>query len=170
MTKTVRIISQRLDGTPRDDFESALIGLTPSYLCVRTAAGTPIHGFRDGSWIIEQAPNTAPELYFFDRWYNVLHIHESGPPYFNRWYANVSLPAELDGETLRWTDLDIDVRCTDAGEIVVLDEDDFERTRQRIDVPHEIVTEVFAARDEILRLGRAGAPPFDHVRQVGRSL
>jgi protein associated with RNAse G/E len=48
----------------------------------------------------------------------------------------------------------------------VLDEDEFERNRVEMAYPDELVRLALAARDEVLRLGREGAFPFDYERQI----
>ena len=59
-------------------------------------------------WVESGKTTRAVELYFEDRWYNVWHFRDDTT---ELWYCNVALPASFDGETLRWVDLDIDIRC-----------------------------------------------------------
>ena len=78
----------------------------------------------------------------------------------------MAAPASFDGDELHWVDLDIDVRCYLDGSLRVLDEDEFERNRVEMAYPDELVTQALAARDEVLRLGREGAFPFDYETQI----
>jgi protein associated with RNAse G/E len=77
------------------------------------------------------------------------------------------MPAEFDGLTLHWVDLDIDIRCYLDGSIRVLDEDEFRQNRDLMSYPEEVVDRALAARDEILNLAKGGDFPFDHEVQIG---
>ena len=76
------------------------------------------------------------------------------------------MPARFDGATIRWVDLDIDIRCYLDGSLEVLDEDEFAQHRVELGYSDEVVEHALAARDEMLRLARAGAFPFDHETQI----
>ena len=109
------------------------------------------------------------ELYFEDRWYNVWHFRDdtTDPLGFKvLWYCNVAMPASFDGKTLRWVDLDIDIRCYRDGAPEVLDEDEFEQHRVELGYPAEVVERALAARDEALRLAQERVFPFDYETQI----
>ena len=108
----------------------------------------------------------AIELYFRDRWYNVLHFLEHGTHRY-LWYANIAMPARFDGDTLNWTDLDIDVCCHLDGSVQTLDHDEFQENRFKLSYPDEIVERALAAHAEVVQLGAAGAFPFDRMTQLG---
>ncbi len=112
-----------------------------------------------------EAEDNSIEIYFTDRWYNVLHLREH-TAYPNLWYSNIAMPARFDGKTLQWVDLDIDIRCYLDGSLQVLDEDEFEQNRVEMGYPSEVVECALTARDEVLRLGREGTFPFDHETQI----
>jgi uncharacterized protein len=67
------------------------------------------------------------EFYYWDRPYNVFQVSEPDGT-LKGWYANVGLPAELEGERgeLRYVDLALDVWTHPNGEFVVLDQDEFD--------------------------------------------
>ena len=104
-------------------------------------------------------------MYFTDRWYNVWHFLEHG---INRylWYANIAMPATLEGTTLRWTDLDIDVCCHLDGSVETLDWDEFQENRSSMSYPNHVVERALAAHQEVARLGETGAFPFDRKNQL----
>ena len=112
-----------------------------------------------------EAEDNAIEIYFTDRWYNVWHLREH-TTYDNLWYSNIAMPAIFDGKTLRWVDLDLDVRCHLDRSLRVLDEDEFEQNRVEMGYPIEVVERAFAARDEVLALGKDGTFPFNHETQL----
>ncbi len=105
--------------------------------------GTMVVGeWREGDEVIEGSekliqPATAQIVLWTDRWYNV--IHNSVPMYDRVWYCNVATPAILEGDTLRYTDMDLDIAVTTDGEVQVLDEDEFATNQARFGY-HESVT------------------------------
>ena len=76
------------------------------------------------------------------------------------------MPAEFDGITLAWTDLEIDVCCRLDGSIQTLDYDEFQENRLKMNYPKHVTERALAAHDEVLRLGEAGAFPFDRMTQL----
>ena len=65
------------------------------------------------------------ETYFFERWYNILEIHDRTDDRLKGWYCNVCSPAvEKDG-LLMYRDLALDLLVFPNGSQLVLDEDEF---------------------------------------------
>ena len=65
------------------------------------------------------------EYYWLNRWYNVFRfLNEDGST--RLWYCNVNTPPKLEGRTLSYIDLDIDLLVQPDFSIQVLDEDEFE--------------------------------------------
>ena len=159
----VRIVSTKYDGTLRDSYEAQLLDHVGPVLRLKVPAGTLVYEGKRAALV--EAEDNAVEIYFTDRWYNVWHFKEH-TTYPNLWYANVALPARLDGDTLCWVDLDIDIRCYLDGSLRVLDEDEFARNRVEMSYPDEVVNRAIAARDEMLRLAKDSAFPFDHEKQL----
>jgi protein associated with RNAse G/E len=97
------------------------------------------------------------EFYYFDRCYNVFQV--SAPDgLLKGWYANVGLPAELEGERaeLRYVDLALDVWTQPNGEFVVLDQDEYDVMLRE----HEEVAEAAErGRAALLALVESGGLP-----------
>ena len=129
---------------------------------VQISAGTPIYRGVDRP---AGSADNGIEIYFTDRWYNVLHFLEHG---INRylWYANISTPATFDGTTLQWIDLDIDVCCHLDGSIETLDCDEFQEHRLKMDYPNDLVERALAAHDEVIQLAKSGVLPFNRNTQL----
>lgn len=161
--KTIRVVSTKYDGSLRDSYNALLLDHVGSMIRLKVPSGTPILDGRTKQ--TELSEDTAIEIYFLDRWYNVWHMREH-TTYPNLWYANVAKPAEFDGETLSWVDLDLDVRCYLDGSLAILDEDEFEQNRVAMSYPRDVVEEALEAQNEILMLGQIGAFPFDHWGQL----
>jgi predicted RNA-binding protein associated with RNAse of E/G family len=66
------------------------------------------------------------ETYYTDRWYNVYEVHSRDDDALRGWYCNVGKPAIIEGETLSYIDLALDLLIFPDGRQVVLDEDEFE--------------------------------------------
>lgn len=82
----------------------------------------PFHGltFKRGDRFLE--------AYFTRRWYNVFEIYDRDEGALKGWYCNVSTPASLAGDDVRFVDLALDLLVFPDGRQLVLDEDEFERT------------------------------------------
>jgi hypothetical protein len=65
------------------------------------------------------------ERYFADRWYNIFEIHDREDGVLKAWYCNVTMPAEISPETIRYVDLALDVLVYPNGAYLVLDQDEF---------------------------------------------
>ena len=133
---------------------------------VQVAAGTHIHrGIGRPATVADKGI----EVYITDRWYNVWHYPE---PDSNRWlwYSNIAMPATLDGTSLKWIGLDIDVCCHLDGSIQTLDYEEFQENCHKIDYSSYVVEQALATHDEVTELGEAGTFPFDHATQVGHWL
>ena len=156
-------MSSKYDGSLRDSYEAQLLDFEGTMIRLKVPAGTLVHDGRTNNTV--ESEDTAIEVYFLDRWYNVWHFREH-TTYTNLWYANVATPADFDGHTLKWTDLDLDVRCHPDRSLEVLDEDEFEQNRLSMRYPDDLVDRAIDAKNEILNLGGQEVFPFDHEEQL----
>ena len=161
MPHIVRVVSTKYDGSPRDTYEGQLIDSGRGVVRLSVSAGTPTWWAKAQKWV--DSVDDSIEIYFEDRWYNLWHF---APNDRNMWYCNIAMPPTFDRETLRWVDLDIDVRCQADGSLVVLDEDEFEQNRIEMGYPGDVVEAALAARDDVLSLAGQGLFPFDHQVQI----
>ena len=159
--RVVRVLSTKYDGSPHYEFQARLLGHDQSYVRLHVPEGTLLRSYR-GEFL---ALTSFTALFWTDRWYNVYHNHRPAGRRGIESYANVATPAEFDGETLRWVDLDLDV-LTRGGGIEVDDEDEFADRRERFGYPDDVVRHALAARDELLRLAESGAFPFDRASHI----
>ena len=168
MPRTIRVEKAKYDGTIQAAWESELLDHAGSLLRSVVPGGRPVYVLDRSRWVQSGETTCAVELYFEDRWYNVWHFPDDATHLWSThlWYCNVALPASFDGKTLRWVDLDIDIRCYRDGVPEVLDEDEFEQHRVELGYPDEVVEGALAARDEALRLARERAFPFDYETQI----
>lgn len=107
-----------------------------------------------------------PGVSFFlpNRWYNVVAlIEEEGI----RYYCNLASPYYVNNRVLTYIDYDLDVILTAAGDVHILDQDEYERHRKQYHYSAVVETKVQAGLSELLELiSRREAPFQDHcVRQ-----
>jgi len=76
-------------------------------------------------------------------------------------YVDIATPATRTASGLHLVDLDLDVALTWEGEIVRLDEDEFEHHRSTLGYPAELAQAALAAFDEVHLALTQGAFPFD---------
>ena len=163
MSRIIRVEKAKYDGTIQAAWDSELLDHAGSLLRSVVPGGKPVYVLDRSRWIKSGQTTCAVELYFEDRWYNVWHVRDDTQ---ELWYCNVAMPASFDGQTLRWVDLDIDIRCYRGGAPEVLDEDEFEQHRIELSYPDDVVERALAARDEALRLAQDRAFPFDYETQI----
>lgn len=101
------------------------------------------------------------EYYWLDRWYNVFRFLEPDGSVRN-FYCNVNMPPALEGGTLTYVDLDIDIVVAPDLSYEVLDLDEFEQNAARYDYPEEVRSKALRALDELQALIQGRAYPFDH--------
>lgn len=170
--RRVRVLSTKYDGSHHYEQHGWLLE-TPAGpdqpLRVLIEAGTELRSYR-GTF---QAGLDFTMLFWpdEDRWYNVEHNHwvvrRPDGRLSTESYANVSLPATFDGETIRWVDLDLDVTIRD-GAVELLDEDEFDDHRARMAYPPNVVARARAAASELMRLAGARTVPFDRDTHIWR--
>jgi hypothetical protein len=166
--RPVRVASTKFDGSLHQDYVGHLLEghADGDALRLYVPAGTPVRRYR-GEFAVRQA---FTQLFWpgTDCWWNVEHFHEP-LSFANRpsllTYVNISTPAEFDGETVRWVDLDLDVIVTGAG-VRLIDEDEFEEHRERFGYPDDLVMKARAAAELLIDLASRGERPFDRASYI----
>ena len=74
------------------------------------------------------------EYYYFDRWYNIFEIYDRDDGRLKGWYCNIGMPVEMEGDTVSYVDLALDLWVSIDGDQVVLDEDEFENLEMSDDM------------------------------------
>ena len=100
------------------------------------------------------------EYYWLDRWYNVFRFSDPQQQLKN-YYCNINVPPRLDGQVLRYIDLDIDVLVEPDLTYKILDEDDFEQNAKGYPYPEEVQVSARAALAELLGLIESRSFPFN---------
>jgi len=100
------------------------------------------------------------EYYWLDRWYNVFRFAETDGK-LKKFYCNINMPPQFDGEVLSYIDLDIDVLVEPDWSFRVLDVDDFERNARIYNYPVEIHHQTQQALAELVTRIETRAFPFN---------
>lgn len=91
------------------------------------------------------------EYFWLDRWYSIFRFLEPDGRLRN-FYCNVNMPPTLDGDTLDFVDLDIDIVVWPDRSYAVLDVEEFEANSHLLDYPAEVRQNAARAVDEIIGL------------------
>jgi hypothetical protein len=95
------------------------------------------------------------ETYYTDRWYNIFEIHARDDDHLRGWYCNIGHPARLDGTTLSYIDLALDLLVFPDGRQLVLDEDEF----AKLEITDEVRGHALAALRELQGIFQEHNPP-----------
>lgn len=163
--RRVFIYATNYDGSPHWQHPAWLVSATDALIVTRTEPGLEVAHER-GVWV---DPFRTRGYYWPDRFYNVIRLEEPGrgsaPPRLNGFYCNVATPPEFDGETLRYIDLQLDVRvfAEPQGGLtpVILDEEEFELACRRYGYSDTLIARARGAVREVLDLVEGRAFPFD---------
>ena len=157
--RLIRVLASNYDGTPHWEHPALLVSESKDLLVTETASGLEIATER-GPW---NSPYNTRGHYWPDRWFNVIRLEEPGRG-LTGFYCNIATPVEFDGESLRYIDLQLDVRVfVSEAEwtYTVLDADEFEEARHRYAYPDDLVVRCRQAVDAIIGLVESRQFPFE---------
>lgn len=89
--------------------------------------------------------------FYKDRWYNVIGIIKDDAITY---YCNLSSPALVDAEAIKYIDYDLDVKVAADGSFTVLDQNEYRKHAQQMGYPADlcaILEAEFAALQESIR-------------------
>lgn len=109
-----------------------------------------------------RAGTLSTEYFWTDRHYSVFRFTEPGGAHRN-FYCNVNTPPTLEGGTLSFVDLDVDVLVAPDFTYQVLDEDEFELHSARYDYPEALRARVRESVAELIALIERRRFPFDRM-------
>jgi hypothetical protein len=152
--KRIQVCPQYVDGKPGTGWSSRLFYLSDELLILRGPIERPGE-FHYASFFPD---DIMTERYWFGCWYNVFTVHDAAGQ-LKGWYANVCLPPSFDGDTVRYTDLDLDLWVWPDRRYVILDEDEFE-ARVVPSMPPHVVRRAWAVLADLLADLEANGPLF----------
>lgn len=99
------------------------------------------------------------EYYWLDRWYNVFVFHNPVGEVQN-YYCNIAEPASLEGQTLTYVDLDIDVLVNSDFSFTIVDQKEFDSNALAYNYPADLRLRSSSALAELVELIRNRTFPF----------
>lgn len=85
------------------------------------------------------------ETYYTDRWYNFFEVHSREDDSIRGWYCNIGLPVEVDGDSISYIDLALDLVVLPDGRQSIIDQDEFDR----LEIPAEVRARALDALAEL---------------------
>jgi protein associated with RNAse G/E len=80
----------------------------------------------DAGYVVFRQGDRFIERFYSDRWYNLFEIHDVRDDHLKGWYCNLARPATITADEISCEDLALDVWIDPAGQITLLDEEEFE--------------------------------------------
>ena len=159
VTRQVRVHATNYDGADHWRHPASLVDATDHLVITATTAGLEVQT-ETGIFV---SPFNTRGHYWPDRWFNVIRLEEPGYG-LSGFYCNVATPVQFDGETVRYVDLQLDVRVfaqpDGAYRYEIWDEDEFEAARERYDYPDDLVARCRHAVEDVIALVESRAFPF----------
>jgi protein associated with RNAse G/E len=150
------IAVRKYDGRHRFVVETTALAVTPRLLVARGAIGRRF-STAEGT---RHLTTVSLEYFPAGRWYNVLSYFDPVTGSLERHFCNILAPAEWDGSTLHYIDLDLDLAIDTNGRARVEDLEDFRRNGRLWHYPATIRHGALAALRELRELAARGVPPF----------
>ena len=157
--RVVRVDSLKFDGRLHRSWPARLVRRDGTLFVLEGVFETEVRHQMLGTI---PAGTLSTEFYWTDRWYSIF-IFRAPTGALRYCYCNVNRPAEFDGRTLRFVDLDIDVLVAPDFSYTVLDEDEFEANAAAYAYPEELRVRARGALAQLLRLIEARGFPLDQA-------
>jgi len=102
----------------------------PGRVLARDAGSIRLEGFYNRedtvvSYAVFKRGDRIIETFYSDRWYNVFAVYDRDDGVLKGWYCNITRPATITNTAVSSDDLALDVWVSPAGDVTVLDEDEF---------------------------------------------
>ena len=99
------------------------------------------------------------EWFYTNRWYNVFRVEDGQTSRLKGWYCNITRPAEIGNGYVSADDLALDVFVMPNGNIVLLDEEEFDA----LDLPSEERMAALRAVETIRQAAARREAPFHEI-------
>ena len=161
----MKIISKKYDGSLRDENMPLFVEHHTNAVIAHSFPGHPYLHHKSGEW--KENENGLIEIFFTDRWYNVMHIFEH-TRHQDAMYINLCLPAKIEGNVLIWVDMDLDLKVGLDGNIELLDEEEFELNSNKWKYPEEVKTRMLEEAFSLPAMIQEGLYPFNYQEQAAK--
>lgn len=149
------IVKLRPDGTEATRYPGKALPSPPGWL-VAEAVWTTRRV--DLGYLVFDVGDRLIEYFALDQPLNVFRLH-SGTGELKGWYANVTHPTYVDGLTVSWHDLYLDLVVYPDGRTLLLDEDELADAKIAESDP-ELYRLILNGKDRLLQLALTNSYPF----------
>ncbi|REE92926.1 hypothetical protein A8990_1026 [Paenibacillus taihuensis] len=144
MQVPITIQARKYGDRPHYEWSTTLLERTDSHIFVLAHYGRKLKHFTKGKTFTVE--NWTIECFPFDAWFTVSADIVDGQ--ITQYYCNISEPARMEGDTVTFINLDIDLVCK-RGKWEVVDEDEFELHSAQFGYPPALIAKV---RQELANL------------------
>ena len=104
-------------------------------------------------------PEPAVSIFYKDRFYNVIAMLKNDGIYF---YCNLSSPALIDEEGLKYIDYDLDVRVKPDFTYEILDEAEYQQNIEKYGYSKDIQEVILKTLKDLIKRIESKEKPFNH--------
>ena len=155
ISRDLTIQAKKYDGRIRKVWYGGVLSESPELIVLVAKFEEDVH-HNDLGHI--KAGTISFEHFLFQKWYNIFRFHQPSGELL-AYYINISMPPILEGNTLSYIDLDIDVVVWPDKLVNVLDLDDFEKNQLKYGYPEEVIKNAEGSLKDVLELIEAGNLP-----------
>lgn len=150
------VIKRDHHGKQQLEYYGELIELGETHVCIRAPF---TFNSRDLGYVFLKRGDIFTEWFFTDRWYNIFQINDVDTGNLKGWYCNLTRPAQISNTSVAADDLALDIFVKPDGNILVLDEDEFDTLPLREKEQQNVQNAVQEIRQKVT--GRIA--PFDQI-------
>lgn len=157
MSEPITVIKRDHHGNDVLTYTGVAIARDEASICIQ--ASFPFKPHDLGGFMLNTGDKML-EWFYSDRYYNVFRIYDGDSDQVKGWYCNLTRPAIITADTVASDDLALDVLCFPNGEVVILDEDEY----QALDLSPAEQAEVSRTLTALIDLFNTSQAPFDEGR------
>ena len=161
--RPVRVRRLTADGRLRVVYAGRLTRAAPEALVVEAFWERPP---LDLGYVRLEPQDRFVEYFFPGRWFVIYEIHSHGDDRFKGWYCDITYPPQVSEDEIEIRDLALDLFVTPTGEVLVLDEEEFEALSLQERDPQAYASAREALRDLMGKVHRR-EPPFHQISSRG---
>lgn len=119
----IKVLKKNPQGEVTYEYEAVLLGREANSITLEALFDREDMPFMD---VVLKQGDRFVEYYYTDRWYNIFVIYDREDGGLKGWYCNIGMPAEIEGATVAYVDLALDLWVSAEGTRTLLDQDEFE--------------------------------------------
>lgn len=154
---TVTIYKRNHQGETIWQYKGVVVDRGETWMCISALFE---RSEADLGFVIFRRGDVFTEWFYTDRWYNVFRVEDGQDGQLKGWYCNITRPAAINDESIRADDLALDVFVFPNGNILLLDEEEFDL----LDLPIAERIAALRAVEAIRAAVSQRAAPFSEIR------